>query len=323
MGRGPIRNRPQEVLPVTFRLGDERRGSIRQALKSGDVIRIRPGVYGYPAEFQELETYSRQRHLMLLDISAARGTMPNTAVFSHVSAALLWGLPVVTPRGRPHLTDPHYGGGASAYERRHRSDVPSEQVARLSGCAVTTLERTVVDCLRILSPAEGFVIADAALQCGLDRDEALRINSTLLLPRYRHRTETVLRFADARSASPGESRLRYMAILAGLPGLEPQVRVPHKEGYYELDLGIRAVRLGLEYDGLGKYVGDALRAEKVREHRLRDAGWNLVRFIGEDLRRPHDVVAKLRQEAARLGVTEFVPAPAVLAASPQHLPPRS
>nr|WP_300339562.1 hypothetical protein [Actinomyces sp.] len=61
-----------------------------------------------------------------------------------------------------------------------------------------------------------------------------------------------------------------------------------------LDLGWEAHKLGLEFDGYAKY-GQAkdLRAEKSREMRLHRDGWRIERFEWSELKKPHELTARL------------------------------
>ncbi len=64
-----------------------------------------------------------------------------------------------------------------------------------------------------------------------------------------------------------------------------------------------------EADGLGKYAADAeqgedgwrsaLRREKQREDRLRDLGFEVVRWIASDLDRPADLRRRFESAVAR------------------------
>lgn len=58
----------------------------------------------------------------------------------------------------------------------------------------------------------------------------------------------------------------------------------------------------IEFDGLVKYAGsgaDALIAEKRREDRLRDLGYEVVRVTWADLAHPAELVARIRRAIDR------------------------
>ena len=93
------------------------------------------------------------------------------AVVSHRSAAQLWGMPVpATPR--PEISFPgHTRPGPRV--KVHRVDVPPSDVQVVAGQKVTSRERTVADCLLVLSEPQGRTLLDRALQRGWVRPESL------------------------------------------------------------------------------------------------------------------------------------------------------
>lgn len=97
-----------------------------------------------------------------------------------------------------------------------------------------------------------------------------------------------LELLDARSESPGESLLRLGIVSLGLNHpVVSQVEVTAEGRRYRLDFALAGTRVGIEFDGVGKYADPtAIRAEKNREERLRTAGWILVRFQWADLFSP-------------------------------------
>lgn len=140
-------------------------------------------------------------------------------VFSHVSAAVIHGLPVnwkdlklVTMIRR---TPGHGIGGPQLRVRNTR--LASSEVEVLDGLPVTTLERTVCDLAR-LSPFEwGVVAADAALHRGHSAD---MLKATLWAHPRLHgvaKAKRVLSFADGLSESPAESISRVAMARFGLP----------------------------------------------------------------------------------------------------------
>jgi very-short-patch-repair endonuclease len=86
-------------------------------------------------------------------------------------------------------------------------------------------------------------------------------------------------------------------VLAGLPAPELQAWVQGADGRpYRADFFWRKQRVIGEADGLVKYATiDDVRAEKRREDALRQAGYALVRWTSQELRRtPDRVMARLR-----------------------------
>ncbi|ANS80283.1 hypothetical protein SGUI_2887 [Serinicoccus hydrothermalis] len=113
--------------------------------------------------------------------------------------------------------------------------------------------------------------------------------------------EQVVEAADARSESPGESRSRWLVELLGLGPCTPQFAVRDGSvfvGYADVKLDRWSVLV--EFDGQGKYSGlDDLLAEKGREDRLRELGYEVVRITWADLARPHLVRQRILAAIAR------------------------
>ncbi|GAB2649203.1 hypothetical protein [Kribbella swartbergensis] len=101
--------------------------------------------------------------------------------------------------------------------------------------------------------------------------------------------QEILRYADRRAASPGESWLRLRLIDAGFGRPDLQVRVHGPKRTYLLDLGYpdRAVDgrwLGLEYDSDRWHSGDkAELRDENRRTELEALGWHIIPVRRPDL----------------------------------------
>jgi hypothetical protein len=150
-------------------------------------------------------------------------------VVSHVSAAVLHGLPIWdVPLARVHATWDACGGGRTTRRLRvHVGPLGNREVVEIDGIAVTSLARTVVDLARTVGFEQAVVVADAALARPdrPDLEEALdRAAGWRGAPGARR----VVAFADCRSGSVGESRSRVAIAATGLPPpvLQLPVRAP-------------------------------------------------------------------------------------------------
>jgi hypothetical protein len=246
----------------------------------------------------------RQRHLLAVRATLAGLRVP--AVVSHGSAAVLHGLPVWgVPLRQVHIT--RQPPARSADEGRLRSHVarlgPADVVV-LDRTAVTSVTRTVVDLARSLPFAPALVVADAALASGGTTSELLvAALASSAGSRGSRSARRVLRAADPRSESVGESRSRALMIDAGLSLPDLQVEVHRPDGLLvgRSDFGWREQRLLGEFDGRVKYgrllrpgqaPGDAVFEEKRREDALREEDWGMVRWVWGDLATPTALVAR-------------------------------
>ena len=120
------------------------------------------------------------------------------------------------------------------------------------------------------------------------------------------RTDLVLRLADPRVESLGESRSFFMCWRHGLPAPEPQFVVRDEKGHEvaRLDFAWPEYGVWLEFDGKEKYTkhlrdGETTTAavlrEKRREDRIRElTGWRCIRITWADLMNPERTVARIR-----------------------------
>ncbi|NLF05362.1 MAG: hypothetical protein GX593_10245 [Actinomycetales bacterium] len=273
------------------------RAELAAHLRDGRWEKIRHGAYVEKIEIPD--AYEQQRQRALAHVAAVGRQNVRERVFSHVSAALLHGLPVMGPVSQVHLAQTSPGGARDASDvRRHFVELPDSQVTSRHGLLVTSLERTLVDCATALPRRQGLVIADAALHVGADHDECSRILEGVRSARGVVAARWVLAASDPGTESAGETLARFEVLLAGLPRPVTQLRVEAESHVYWADLGWPEHRVLLEYDGKAKYEANgrasaAVLAEKRRQDRLEAAGWTVVRVASPDLRRPTPWLARL------------------------------
>lgn len=220
--------------------------------------------------------------------------------FSHTTAALLWECDLLHIPPVTHLIQGHRPGSRrDDAVVRHFTELPAAHRSLRAGLPVTSLERTVVDCLTLLPPADGIVLADAALRRGAHRGTV----GAQIECRAGSRGIAVARAVWARAhggaESPGESLLRWIVLDAGLPVPEVQHVIVTRLGTFRVDLAWPRWRLVLEFDGRVKYDGTygggpaALWAEKRRQDALTEAGWYVLRVTWAELRRPEQLARRI------------------------------
>ncbi|WP_418275423.1 hypothetical protein ACNHYB_11185 [Isoptericola jiangsuensis] len=298
------------------------RAGLRGAVRRGEVERIRRGAYRRSPDDGPDRATGRDRWTALrgLHVDRARAVaaqLSSSHWFSHETAAVLHGLPVWRLPHQVHLVQ-HYRASARAAPdlRRHALPVEPGHGCERSGLAVTSLARTVADCVTTLPSLDGLVVADAGLRAGADPAEVARIVDD----RYRGRARglLVLELADAGAESAWETWVRYVAHWAGLPRPRTQVPVTTRRGRYRIDVGWEEHGVLVEFDGLVKYrdgaLGDAHDAdeariaEKLRQDAVAEAvGVGLLRVTARDARDPQAVAdrmlarfpAEIRRRACR------------------------
>jgi hypothetical protein len=226
---------------------------------------------------------------------------------------VLHGLPLWAVRlDRVHLTRrPPATGSGTKRVHLHVARLPDDDVTALNGLRLTTVARTVVDLARSLPFEAAVVVADAALAS--ERTDAEELKSCLRrMPAVpgAARGARVLRFADGRSESVGETRSRVLMARLGLPTPDLQVELREGSGRFvgRCDFAWADDRTVGEFDGRIKYgrllrpgtsAADAVYAEKLREDAIRDLGWKVARWTWSDLDRPTLLAERLRRAFAR------------------------
>lgn len=276
---------------------------LRALIRGGDLTPLRRGVY-LPGPEPE---GSDARHR--LAVHAAFVDLAEGTVASHGSAAVLHGLPTwKVPLDRVHVTKVRaYGGRRDRLVHVHVARVDPDEVTRVDGIPVTTLERTVVDLARSLPFEPAVAVGDAALVA--NRAGADELIDSLRRSARRPgcvRARRVIAFLDGRAESVGESRSRVALHRAGLPTPLPQWEVRDRHGRLlgRTDFGWPDWRVAGEFDGRIKYgralkpgqdVSEVVYQEKLREDELRAEGLTVVRWCWADLGAFEHKAAQLRR----------------------------
>ncbi|HEY0119466.1 MAG TPA: hypothetical protein VGC04_11860 [Cellulomonas sp.] len=282
---------PLTTLPKVALAGDHTRQEVAARVRRGQWHRVGRGAYLSSAAVAD------RRRVQLARIVGVHRRLRAPHVFSHDSAALLWGLPLWSDPDAVHVYQAHRpGAGRDATLSRHLGSTAPADAVRVAGLPVTSLERTVLDCASTMRPLAGLVVVDAGLRAGVLPGEILRMIGANPGGRGMARARAVLDLADAGAESAQETAVRFVLLRAGLPRPQTQVRVETRAGTFWADLGWEQWRALVEYDGRPKYTGpEALIREKRRHDAIVEAGWRVVRVTREDLRTPALLVGRLRR----------------------------
>lgn len=296
-------------LPLVFSRADAADHGIGRArldrwLARDEAQAVGPGLYAESVRW--FLTPRHERHLAL-----ARAAQPrfSSAVLSHVSAVLDWGLPA--PRwiaDQPHLTVDTgvRTSDDSSWCRVLRCALPERRVVRGDGRPRTDLARTAVDAFRSLPLPDALAVADAVVARGVTPGELVAVRKEQARWPGVSRARRGIGLVDGRRESWLESA--SVGVLAGwLPIPASQVEV------YDLgellgraDLLWPDLRVVGEADGRGKYRGDhgggrseaavseRLIAADERARRLVEAGLGVVRWGSGALRHPQTLAARIR-----------------------------
>lgn len=263
--------------------------TVATLVRAGDWRRVARGAYMNVAPTDDA------RRAALARLAGVHHQLRGRHVFSHGSAALLWGLALWSLPPEAHVYQRNRPGARrDPAIRRHLAELDPTAVTTVAGLPVTTLDRTALDCARSMRALPALVVTDAALRAGARRDDVLRLIEQNPAGRGMARAHVIVSLADAGSESPPESALRFVLLRAGLPSPTTQVRVETRLGPFWADLGWEELEVLLEYDGRIKYDDrDSLVREKRRHDALVEAGWHVVRVTKEDLRTPDALVGRV------------------------------
>ena len=232
------------------------------ALRTGVLVRDARGRYALPNARQ-----------------GARVANSIAGVLSHRSAAHRWGWAQKDPRGLPEVTVPRSRRVDRSLRKiliPHWSNLPAEDIEG----SVTTMRRTLVDCMRNLPLDEALAIADSAVRADDVTPEELWAIAVATRGRGRRRILAVAEQATGRAANPLESVLRAQALQ--IPGLEVVAQHPievSRRLTLHPDLADPDLMIGVEAEG---FEWHGVSAELTRDCRRYNAlellGWHVIRF---------------------------------------------
>jgi hypothetical protein len=264
------------------------RSVLYRAAARGAFVKVVPGVYLPSREWEPLDFEGRH----IARMRAVELIRPGT-VFSHLSAALVWGLPVIGgDLAVPHSVAAVASGGRSMNAlRRHAVGVPID-LRTEGGLTVTSIQDTVLAIAAGYPPEVSVPVLDAALRLPgalAPIDELLELAARLPASSGSARCAWAIKFANAAAGSAGESLSRVAIHRLGFPAPLLQVRFEDALGLIGfVDFWWPDQDVIGEFDGLGKYLreefahgrspAEVVLEEKRRENRLRALGPRVGRW---------------------------------------------
>lgn len=282
---------------------------IGKRVRDGRWVRLCRGAYAEPGQ-DSLPSASWDQAIWrhVRTTKAVYHRLGGRAVVSHQSALLLHGVEVSDlDLRRVHLTRRSGHGKSGETVCQHAARPPVLDPVDVGRVQVTSGSRAVVEAIRFTSYPIAVSVVDAALRENIATPQLLLSALALFADRPGIGTATrAVQFADRLSESVGESRLRVLLADLGLPAPVLQAEIRDAGGVFvaRVDFLLECWGLVIEFDGALKYGGagaEALIAEKIREDRLRDLGYEVVRATWADLNRPAELAARIRRAIARSG----------------------
>jgi len=278
--------------------------AIAGLVRTGQWHRLRRGAFVDGAVWRDAD--ESRRHALLARAVLRQADVP--LVLSHVSALPEYALPMWgLRRDEVHVTRRDARSGrAERGIRQHRGRLLADDVREVGDVEVTAPARTALDITTIASTEVALVLVNALLHARLSTlaDLWARYDTMQMHP-HTLRTQLVLRLADPRVESVGETRTVYVCWRHGIPAPVPQWEVLDEHGRViaRLDLAWPELGCWLEFDGRSKYlrsarpgetVADVVLREKRREDRVRElTGWRCLRITWADLADPASLAARI------------------------------
>lgn len=269
---------------------------LQRQIENGKVVRPTRGMYARRSYWSGLTRFEQAFHVL----RTAQNMHPEW-VFCHESAAVVFGLPVSYERlSAIHVATIRSRRNASSKDVRWHVIEDDEPVV-VRGLRVTSLPRTVFDCMRTADFGQALAVADGAVRASGKRPSWFVSRFGDIAANHARASHAVrtMHYADARSESGGESIARAAMIRQGFALPELQVDLPqplNPRRSFRVDFlwnRLDGGRVIGEFDGMRKYEDEAmlggrssLRAladEQHREAQLTLYGMPIVRFSYQDV----------------------------------------
>lgn len=287
---------------------------LKKAVRDGTLMRVRPGAFVDATTFAGLDKVAAHA----VRARAAARQAKTGVVISHASALTFQRHDM--PTYGMDLSDVHLtrldgkAGRREAGVRQHRGIVAPSDIVEVDDFSVMSAPRALLETTTLLPVEPALVVANHMLHEKVVTKEELCERYADSIHRWPRSltTDLVLRLADARIESVGESRTHYCLFRQGLPRPVAQLAIFDERGVEvaRLDFAWPDRRVWLEFDGKVKYQrllregespADVVVREKQRQEMVEQiTGWRCIRITWDDLRHPERIAAKIRAAFAEM-----------------------
>lgn len=266
--------------------------------------RVRHGAYVDGEVWRSASASERRK----ITARAVLRTAQCHSFLSHQTGAEMLGADVWELPDTVHLTRVDARGGRSeAGVTQHRGELRVGDTTVRAGIPITSGTRCALDVTTQADVEHSLVVVNSLLHLG-ETTKPLLIQALAareFWPGTLH-SDLVVRLADGRAESVGESRTSYLLWSQGIPSPVMQLDVYGRDGVLigRLDFAWPELGVWLEFDGRAKYqqyrrpgesIADAVAREKRREDLIRElTGWRCIRITWADLFDPVGTAARIR-----------------------------
>lgn len=251
---------------------DLSRRQIQWFIRTGAMIRVRPGVYRWCGAVPSWEMMA-----MASVLAAGEG-----AALSHRSAGRLWGLLAAEP-GPLEITCARWLRLAGVTAHQHR--LVAKETTRRDGIPVTTPARTLLDLAESCATSELGRLIDDALRrdlTTLGTLETLLRNHEGRGRRRRSPMRDALRDRGAGydpCANDWEQQMQTLYDRMGLPAGVRQFPVRTRRRRYVIDRALPELKIGIEFQGRAYHgTRSGFDYDSRRRNDLTQAGWLMLDF---------------------------------------------
>lgn len=278
---------------------------LRSGVRRGQLVRLRRAVLVTAGDRAVAARSPQTLHAQ--DVAALILALRRTRVAAAgASAARIYALEFVPPEPPEDIvlvTDDSEVSGThrDGYYLR-RAPLPADHVTRRHGVPITTPARTLLDLTSTLDFGAGVALVESAYRLRLIQRPAVTamLEQATGRPGVTRAREALL-FAAPGAESVLESISRVTMHQIGVPTPLQQVVLIPDRPEVRVDFYWPQYRLVGEADGMGKYVIgegrgrtlEVIRDERHREQRLRDAGYEIVRWDWPTAKSPRLLAARL------------------------------
>lgn len=280
--------------------------AIARLVRRGRLVKIRPGAYVRPAIWAGLDEAGRHGLKARAVLRQANAPM----VLSHVSGLPEYGAPTWgfdLSRVNTTRTD-GIRGRRGRDVHVHSGQMHAGDLAMVNRVPVMNPARIALETLSSERSEATLCVINYLLHAGVVTATDLNVQLVAMQcwP-YMLAAEVLLRIADPRIESVGETRFFWCCYQQRLPMPVPQYEVRDGSGRLvgRVDFAWPALKVFIEFDGRVKYekllkpgqrASDVVVAEKQREEAIcRVTGWRCLRITWADLADPVRLAARIRE----------------------------
>ncbi|MGH3164434.1 MAG: DUF559 domain-containing protein [Trebonia sp.] len=277
---------------------------LRTLISSGDLVRLRHGLYATKPAMEWSAGDPRRSHLLYVRAALDTIGRSRSPVASFQSAAVMHNFDLLKHPGETVTLTMAPGqriGARAGGVIVHSAALPRAQRFVMDRIPVTNPARTVADLARTLPFAEAVVVADSALHHDVASQSEVRavLEGCASWPGSR-RAQRAIGFADGGAESVLEScgRVLLAEYFTETPVVQYSIEVPGLR--YHVDLYYARYKTIVEFDGMVKYDEKKdIRDQFQRDRVLRDAGYKIVHVTWDEIfRTPEVAIERVRRAFA-------------------------